>query len=145
MPETTVVTGLNGTEIIEDFLNQIRTKLRRDCNLRDSDSYTKGYSAKVSYKLELYGVDTTVVESEAEIVKGDAGGTEVIPVIGEITIPIEDQLNVVRERAGLEEPILTTDSDGRPEIKKRKYTRRIISEAAPEGAGISGGAQEFTE
>ena len=145
MPETTVVTGLNGTEIIEDFLNHIRTKLRRDCNLRDSDSYTRGYSAKVNYKLELYGMDTTPVEQEVVIGTENPEETEKVPVVGEIIIPVEPELNIVRERSGLEEPVLSTDSEGKIEIKKRKYTRRIISEAAPEGTGIAGGAQEFVE
>lgn len=145
MPETAVVTGLTGTEIIEDFLNHMRTKLRKDCNLRDSDSYTRGYSAKINYKLELYGMDTTPVEQEVVIEAEKPEETETVPVVGEITIPQELELNSVRERSGQEEPVLSTNAEGQPEVRKRKYTRRIVSEAAPEGTGITGGAEEFQE
>jgi hypothetical protein len=145
MPEATVIQGLTGTEIIEDFLNHLRTKLRRDCNLRDTDSYTRGYSATGSFKIQLFGMDTNVVDGEIEIVKGDLNDPDKVVTEVKIEIPQELELNEVRERSGLEEPILSTDADGKPEIRKRKYTRRIISEAVPEGTGITGGAEEFQE
>lgn len=138
-----VVTGLNGTEIIEDFLNHLRTRLRRDCNLRDSDSYTRGYSAKGSYTLELYGVDVTEVKSDFEIGFSDPGETDKTFVEGTVDIPQELELNAVRERSGLEEPILTSDAEGRPEIKKRKYTKRQVVQAPLES--MAGSTVDFDE
>jgi hypothetical protein len=143
MPEA-IVSGLTGTEIIEDFLNHLRTKLRRDCNLRDSDSYSRGYSATGSFKIKLYGMDETPVDGEVAIGFDDPAETEKVETEVNVEIEQELELNAVRERAGLEEPVLSVNSEGRPEIKKRKYTKRIVSEAAPEPT-IGGGAEEFTE
>jgi len=143
MSGNTVVTGLSGTEVIEDFLNHLRTQLRRDCNLRDSDSYTRGYSATASYKLKLYGVDVTEVESEVAVGFDNPAETEKVEVEDVVEIPQELELNAVRERSGQEEPVMTIDTEGRPAIKKRKYQRRIVSEAPPEG--LSGGAVEIDE
>ena len=138
-----IVVGLTGTEIIEDFLNHIRTQLRRDCNLRDSDSYTRGYSATASYKLKLYGVDVTEVESEVAVGFDNPAETEKVEVEDVVEIPQELELNAVRERSGQEEPVMTIDTEGLPAIKKRKYQRRIVSEAPPEG--LSGGAVEIDD
>ena len=138
-----IVAGLTGTEVIEDFLNHLRTQLRRDCNLRDSDSYTRGYSATASYKLKLYGVDSTDVESEVSVGFDDPAETEKIEVENKIEISQELELNAVRERSGQEEPVMTIDSEGRPEVRKRKYQRRLTVQAPSEG--LSGGAVDLDE
>jgi hypothetical protein len=111
--------------------------------LRDSDSYTRGYSATASYKLKLYGVDVTEVESEVAVGFDNPAETEKVEVEDVVEIPQELELNAVRERSGQEEPVMTIDTEGRPAIKKRKYQRRIVSEAPPEG--LSGGAVEIDE
>ena len=70
MAESDYVEPLTGEEIIIDLCEQIASKLRKDCNLREADSYQSGYSAKVTIHLEAYGMDVAPVD--VEVVTGKA-------------------------------------------------------------------------
>ena len=155
------VTGLSGTEIVEDVLAQVKKKLLLDCNLRDSDSYGRGYSGQIDVKLKLYAMDVTDVNQTVEIpVKEDPPVTmdEVVvtPVTLETTVEIkqEEDLLAVRDRieeAKNTEPEITPETgDGTPTEaprSKRRYTRRVNSglEQAPvaEGGAVDLDKPEF--
>ena len=67
MASNTFVVGLSGREIIKDILHQVETGLRKDCNLRDSDSYGQGYSGKITFELKLQALDMVVVTIPVEV------------------------------------------------------------------------------
>jgi len=110
MPEATEVQGLSGTEIINDVLLRVRRALEQDCNLRDSDSYGRGYSGKIKLSLQMFALDTATVDMEMnlsptqeflkahEATSQDATGSDV-QIEQEIEIPLQSNLNAVREEA----------------------------------------------
>jgi hypothetical protein len=119
--DTDYVEPLSGEEIVIDLCEQIAAKLRSDCNLRPSDAYSGGYSAKIKIHLEAYGMDTSVVE--AEVVTGEQ--KEETPdeiLVTDLEVPVEPGLNVVRERSSQPVPTLTNEG-GVPEVKPRRYVR----------------------
>ena len=99
MADEDYVEGLNGEEIINDFLDQVDGKLHSDCNLRVTDSYPGGYDGWFEYHLRLRGMDTAEIHSKiivgAPATKPIAGLVEKV-VEGRIDVPLETQLNVVR-------------------------------------------------
>lgn len=142
--------GLNGVEIVDDILAQLKKRLLGDCFLRPSDSYSRGYSAKISYHVECYGLDQATVDAELTI------GTVLDESDAEITddvleIEKEEDLGEVRDRI---EAAKNEDGEGElgegdaPEPTnaeavrlKRKYTRKVQLTAA----GVNGGAEAFKE
>lgn len=126
-----IVTGLSGPEIKKDYLSQLSTRLDRDCNLRDSDSYNRGYSGWIEYHLECYGLDTVVVEGKVSIGTPQEDPDAEI-AHGKIEIAKEEDLGVVRDRidensdkpAEEEEPTLAQDHEGQT-VNKRRYNRRL--------------------
>ena len=64
MPNAEFVAGLSGQEIINDVLGQVRKALERDCNLRESDCYGRGYSGSIKLSLQLFDIDVAKVEAE---------------------------------------------------------------------------------
>lgn len=144
MADVAIVVGLNGEEIIKDLVTQIQNRLRRDCNLTPSDSYSRGYSADVNLKLKLYGVNEVEVDNTFKIGNDDSSDTSAVVIDESIKVEQETQLNEVRERSEQPEPVMTVDSEGRPEIRKRTYTRRVIAKAAQEvPQGLTGGAVDI--
>lgn len=162
MPVESLVVGLSGEEIIADVLDQIEKALRRDCNLRATDSYSGGYSGKIEISLNLHAVDTTFVEikqpvSETENAKKLVSEKEVagelpveFPSVGQfevtqevkpveaaatVQIPIEPDVNAVRERSGQGVPMESVNSEGEHEVKRRKYARVTGGSLSPEEAG----------
>lgn len=125
--EDDYVEGLTGTEIIEDALDQVQTKLRADCNLREADAYTGGYDGYVDVHLNLHGLDTVKVETRIPIgapaLVAPGPDDEAITVDAHVDIPLEARLNVVRERSGQEVPTLAKDDEGHVVVKKRRYAR----------------------
>lgn len=97
------IPGLNGEEIITDLLEQVAGKLRRDCNLRQSDSYVNGYSAEITVKIHCYGIDTAEVDSTLHVQKHPpakvAGPEKTTEVESEIRVAHEPDLSAVRERS----------------------------------------------
>lgn len=125
--EDDYVEGLTGSEIIEDALDQVQTKLHADCNLREADAYTGGYDGYVDVHLNLHGLDTVKVETRIPIsaparIAPDPN-EEAITVDAHVNIPLEARLNVVRERSGQDVPTLAKDDDGHVVVKKRRYAR----------------------
>jgi len=114
------VEGLTGEEIIIDLCSQLAEKLRKDCNLRETDCYHGGYSAKIKIHLEGYGMDTVTVEAEVSTGKEQVNPDELIDT--EYEIPVEPALNKVRERSDQPVPTLSNEG-GQPVIKPRRYVR----------------------
>jgi hypothetical protein len=120
------VEPLTGEEIVIDVCSQIATWLRRDCNLRDSDSYQGGYRGTVKLRLDLFGMDQVTVEVEIpvslplQVQNGDGTPDQVIDA--ELEIPAESSLNTVRERSDQPIPTLTNEG-GQPVVKPRRYVR----------------------
>lgn len=127
---TGVVMPLNGEEILEDVLDQIAKKLRTDCNLRSSDAYSGGYSGKVTVSLLLMSVDNASVAMEIPISStsdplSDEYATREQNIEAEVDIPVEPNLDEVRERSGQGVPMQTLDpTTGVSVTKKRNYARR---------------------
>lgn len=122
MADVEYVEALTGREIVNDLLVQIDEKLSRDCNLRDTDSYQGGYSAKVTIHLEAYGMDTVIVEASVTTGKPQDSPDELLDDV--LEIPVEPALDQVRERSGQPVPTLAVNESGQPEIRQRRYTRR---------------------
>jgi hypothetical protein len=127
------VMPLSGEEVIGDVLDQIAKGLRRDCNFRGSDAYSGGYEGKIMIKLTLRGIDAPQVEMEIPILPDKSVVLEdsaeyklrEVNVEQEVDIPLETDLNEVRERSGQVEPEQTLDPTApQPENKRRKYARR---------------------
>lgn len=135
------VTGLSGEEVINDLLDQIGRKLRLDCNLRGSDAYDYGYSAKVDVHLKLYGLDDVSVDIAVKAISGKVVG-DATEIESAIEVEREPDLNVVRDRANLPEPTVEKDDGQPPEARqKRKYTRHVPTP----GAAAGGSEGELSE
>lgn len=140
--------GLNGIEIVDDILAQLKKRLLGDCFLRPSDSYSRGYSAKISYHVECYGLDQANVDAEFTIgTVADDSDAEVTDDV--LEIEKEEDISEVRDRieASKRDDGLV-DEDDSPEPTnaeavrmKRKYTRKVQLTAA----GVNGGAETFKE
>lgn len=137
--------GLAGHEIVTDLLAQLKKRLEGDCSFRSVDSYSRGYSAKISYHIECYGLDKVEVDGEF-----DAGHEQDDPdaeVIDEaLEIKQEEDLGEVRDRirqanGGQQEPDENESPEPAGARTKRKYTRKLQL-ASP---GVIGGAEDFKE
>ena len=123
MPDEDYVEGLTGEEIINDMLEQVGSKLRGDCNLRDMDSYPGGYDGWVEVHLNLHALDTSEVRTKITIgIPQD--DPEQKTVDAKVEIPLEPHVNLVRERSGQDVPTLTKGENGQPVVKKRHYAKR---------------------
>jgi len=136
----TMVEGLSGTEIIEDILDQIKRKLKYSCDLRDSDCYGQGYSGTITISLKLHDLDNFPVELTVDIpakvpppVSTETMTVTPLEITETITIPQELDLDIVRERSKISEPLPPEPTDGEaedarmPARLKRKYNRRTAS------------------
>lgn len=152
MSEEYGLQGLNGSEIKEDATVQFRKELDRAgaSVLRHNDSYSRGYSLKLTYELKCYGLDQETVTGEVSIgTEQDDPDAEV--KVGEVIIEQEEDLSEVRERIkDAKREAEGGDSQGGEEIEvptgdgvrqKRKYTRKLQL-ASP---GVIGGAEDFKE
>jgi len=122
MADGDYVEPLSGEEIVTDVCNQLAESLRRDCNLRESDAYEGGYSARIKATIQLYGMDTMTVEVEVPIGKPQENPDRVVDT--EFDIPVETALNVVRERSEQPVPTLTQLETGEAIVRPRRYVRR---------------------
>lgn len=129
MPEIDFVEPLTGEEIIIDICCQVAQKLRQDCNLRDTDSYQGGYSAKIPIHVEAYGMDTAQVDVVVE--RGKAKANPDLRIDTTLEIPVEPALDQVRERSDQPVPTLAVE-DGKPVVRERRYVRRekVVAGAA---------------
>jgi len=146
------VEGLSGTEVIEYVLNQIRRKLKYSCNLREADSYGQGFSGTVTINLKMYAMDVTEETFTVNIQpKGEIPtSTETVTVTPfdvdeKLEIPQELDLEAVRERSKIPEPLPEPSEAGEsrmPERLKRRYTRRT-GVASLEQTASGGGAVDL--
>jgi hypothetical protein len=123
------VMPLTGEEIITDVLRHVEWRLRNDCNLRESDAYAGGYDGKIDIKLNCHGLDVSKVEVEVGIGKPvvDAGAV----VIAEtIDVPLEEDLDKVRQRSGQESPLEALEIESQPEIPPEQRTRKYLRRAS---------------
>jgi hypothetical protein len=121
MADGDYVEPLTGEEVIIDLCAQIAEKLRSDCNLRASDSYQGGYSARATVHVECYGMDTATVDVQVTTGKPQENPDELIDIT--IEVPVETALDQVRERS--EQPVPTLSNEGGEEvIRPRRYVRR---------------------
>jgi len=139
--------GLEGPEIIEDLVAQFRKALQNDGIFRPQDSYSRGYSAKISYHVDCYGLDKE--SAEREILIGmpqddpDAEtADDIMDILQEENISkvrdrIEDAKQGESDSSEESEQIEVPTSEGTRQ--KRKYTRKLKL-ASP---GIIGGAEDF--
>ena len=136
---------LSGSDVVADVLGQIRRKLATDCNLRQTDGYSGGYSGEVKIKLRLNAVRSVEVEMEIPIAQSPElpapapesfppEDLEPIEIDELIMIPVNDNLVEVRERiAANSEKALEAEAEAQDAVPdtedttvrtKRKYTRR---------------------
>jgi hypothetical protein len=137
MPEAAEVQGLSGNEIINDVLLQVKRALERDCNLRDTDNYGRGYSGKIKLNLQMFALDTATVDMEVtlqptqeflkthEATPQDATGSDV-QIEQEIEIPLQSNLNAVREAAEAaqqtgQRPEPIPEEEARMPVHRRNY------------------------
>ena len=124
MPIQEMVQALTGEEVIIDVCEHIAEKLRRDCNLRECDSYTGGYSGTVKISLQLCGFNSELVDSTVVIgTPQDDPEAEVIDTT--IEIPQEEDLTAVRKRSEQTAPNVELTQEGPVGVQKRRYTRRV--------------------
>jgi hypothetical protein len=110
MADREFVEALSGTEIINDVLTQIRKAMERDCNLRSSDAYGRGYSGKITLHLECFALDAAAVDMAIDLhpskqlldstpeTPPDADGRDV-KMDMELEIPLVSNLDAVRDRS----------------------------------------------
>lgn len=136
--------GLSGNQIVDDIMAQFKKRLQGDCNLRAFDNYSRGYSAKITFHLDLYGLDVTAVDGEF-----DAGSaqtdTDAEVVDGVLDVEQDEDVQGIKDRLSGELPDSEEESaepiSGDAVRAKRKYTRKLQL-ASP---GVIGGAEEFKE
>lgn len=140
MPE--FVEGLNGDEIIEDFLDQIRKRLKGDCNLRSTDSYGRGYSGKASVHLELYALDVSKVDFDADFAPKELPPTPTetvsvhpLTVDEKVEVANEPNLKLVRSRLGKHE-VEPAGAEPVRETGRRKYGNRGSLERTASGGAV---------
>lgn len=135
MANVEIVLGLTGREIRNDILDQIDKALSKDCNLRDTDSYGLGYEGTVEIKLKCRAMDVTDVSVSAELrptpelqklgtereQPGEEVPTKEIEINEHVEIPLETNLNAVRERSDQGIPMQSVGEGGEPTIRHRTF------------------------
>jgi len=131
MPERVLNQQLNGGEVIEAVLDEIRTQLQKSCYLNPNSAYD-WMAAKVRVDLELH--DTGMLITETFTAESDAGTKPVDPdaiEVHEVEFDIEPAPpNEVRVQTGQPVPVLSNDKDGRPTVKGVRYARKDAKKAA---------------
>lgn len=148
MPDKSFVQPLSGDEIRKDLLAQISKKLEGSCDLRATDAYPRGYSAKFSYSIECYGLDVVTIEGEVKAGSQNTDlDTTVTAIHGSSEIGQEQELNAVRERSNQDQPVLAKTAEGGEEVRQRRYARRVIAPHGPVELppDTAGGTEEFVE
>lgn len=142
-----LVSGLSGTEIIDDILAQIKRKLNYSCDLRSTDCYARGYGATIEMHLKLYDADTISVDMNVEVpftseppISSEDDVVTPIEIVEKLEIPQELNLTSVRERMqiGPSPSPPTEEEEARmPKRMKRKYTTRASLEQVTQAQGAT--------
>lgn len=146
MPDATFVQPLSGSEIVEDLISQIRKKLQATGDLRSTDSYPRGYSAKFNFHVECYGLDTVNLDGEVAV-GAHRDDPETVIVEGSNDVPHEPELNAVRQRSEQDTPVLAKTADGGEtvQMQKRRYAPRVRVPAPTVESPAEGGTVDFDE
>jgi hypothetical protein len=131
MSDENVVSALSGAEIKADLRAKFSRALDYSCDLRDTDAYTRGYSAEVDIRIKLHDSETVsyntsfTVQPKVEIPET----TVPIEIEEKIVVEQEENLKTVRNRIKDAELEMPQESSGLEESQipirnKRKYTRR---------------------
>lgn len=128
MSEITIAEPLSGAEVIDSILEKVRETLMRDCYLNPASAY-ESYSADIHVAVrlkdcgrepvvvsEVHVESETPVDEDAALTESDAQLYDAPP-------------NEVRQDAGLPIPTLVEDSQGRKEVKRVRYGRKVAAAA----------------
>lgn len=124
MPETTINTQLSGTEVIEAIVDNVRSKLQRDCFLNANSAYDF-FKARILIDIDLHDMGTDVpVKSVVEVVHGDRPEDETEVQTNHASVIVEEAPpNDVRVQTGQGVPTLVTDVSGKQELTRIRYGR----------------------
>jgi hypothetical protein len=131
MPERVLNLQLNGGEVIEAVLDDIRTQLQKSCYLNQNSAYD-WMAAKIRVDLELHDTgmlitETFKSESSAGVKPQDPDSIEA----HEIEFDIEPAPpNEVRVQTSQPVPVETKDSDGRSVVKHVRYAKKDAKKVA---------------
>lgn len=127
MAEQVINLPLSGEEIVIAVCDRLAQSLRRDCRLQTTKAY-ETFRAEVSVKIFANDIGS-YSEIEADVTVG-ASADEVADVDGvEGGFAMEEKPpNEVRVESGQGVPVLTLDEEGRPDIKRIKYSRNRAKE-----------------
>jgi hypothetical protein len=121
--EKVLTMPLSGEEVRKAILDKIGLSLSRDCFLSANLAY-EFFEAHVTVSLKLRDVGRVEsVEQDVKVSHGENDDQFIEAAEAEFDIPAEDP-TTVRVESGQEVPVLTRDTEGRPEIKGIKYARK---------------------
>jgi hypothetical protein len=131
MAERVLANPLSGSEVMEAVLDKIRTKLQSDCYLSPNVAYDY-FTCNVKLSLRAHDVGRTAeVEVDETITAGESNPEHAALEAADAEFQIEAAPpNEVRVETGQPVPVLTRDSDGKPEVKHIKYSRKQLEKAA---------------
>jgi len=132
MPERTLALPLAGNEIIELFVDKFRAALQRNGHLNPALAYDH-FEGKVSISTVVHDLGRKVeVEETAKLTLGEPPEDEnAFLEQAESEFNVENQApNEARVESGQPVPVLSKDVDGRPEIKKVRYSRKEKGKSA---------------
>lgn len=130
MAERVLANPLSGSEIIEAIVDKIRQRLQKDCYLSPNLAYDY-FTADVRISLTAHDVGrAAIVEVEQQVTEGPRPEDAALDAAdAEFHINAEAP-NVVRVESGQPVPVLTKDSDGHPEIKGVRYSKKQLAKAS---------------
>lgn len=123
MTEQTLNNPLSGAEVVEALVDQLRTKLQRDCYLNPNSAYDY-FSATIAVSIQMHDAGALVPVSVTLTV---ASGVEppddsIETVEGVVEIPMAPP-NEVRVKTGQGVPTMTKDANGNTVVKPVRYSR----------------------
>lgn len=128
MTEVSIAKPISGPEALEACLDSIRKALSKDDRFGGHMAYS-GFRAEVTFKFYPQLSFVPPVEREITLEKGKVNDLAEAPTVDEkIELPVRPP-NQVREEAGLAQPVLVTDGQGRS--TEKWVTRSGVPSAQP--------------
>ncbi len=127
-PERVLANPLSGEEIIEAIAEKVKAALRRDCYLTPNLAYDY-YVADVRISLTAHDVGR---EAKVEVAVHDTQGDPEDAALeaSDASFHVDAKApNVVRVESGQPVPVLTKGTDGRPEVKGVRYSKKTLAKA----------------
>lgn len=130
MPERVLSTPLSGLEIRKAILDRIGNSLNKDCYLSENLAYDY-FTATVKISVKCHDVGrAATVEQEITVSQGEVSD-DVHLEEAEAEFDMEAQPpNEVRVESGQDVPVLTKGTDGHPEIKGIRYSKKQLAKAS---------------